>query len=398
MRLFIFFFFLSFFSFAQVTFDKGYFVNNKDQRVDCFIKNEDRYNNPSEFIYRLSESGEERKLSAKDAKTVEIYDYSKFISSTVLIDRSSEKTDRLSPLRAPEFKEETLFLKVLVEGNANLYLLKNSNLERFFFQVKDAGINQLVYKAYLNNDNQVSYNNQYKMQLWQQVNNLNKPMSYFESIDYKEEDLVNHFELFNGKRQNAMSSQDNINRKVKLFLAPKIGVVYNELSVRNPNDEVVDFNKDFTLNFSGEFESIFPINRYKWSFFSEFGYYSFKDTVIIENPRSVSDDDYTIDYSTLNISLGLRHYLYINQDSRIFLSALYMFNLTSNSKFSSDKFNANRNLESNGGFALALGYKYKNLGIEVRRQSKDLGSAISGSWDSSYNRTFLLLSYAIQIK
>lgn len=38
---------------AQIIFEKGYYITNDDQKIDCFIKNNDWKYNPSEFDYQL---------------------------------------------------------------------------------------------------------------------------------------------------------------------------------------------------------------------------------------------------------------------------------------------------------------------------------------------------------
>ena len=40
---------LSLNSYSQINFDKGYFINDSNQKVDCLIKNIDWKNNPTEI-------------------------------------------------------------------------------------------------------------------------------------------------------------------------------------------------------------------------------------------------------------------------------------------------------------------------------------------------------------
>lgn len=42
--------------------------------------------------------------------------------------------------------QETLFLKVLIEGKGSLFFYEGGYFERFFFTVEDSEIEQLVYK------------------------------------------------------------------------------------------------------------------------------------------------------------------------------------------------------------------------------------------------------------
>ncbi len=43
-------------SFAQISFEKGYFLNESGDKTTCLIKNIDWKNNPVKFSYKLNEN------------------------------------------------------------------------------------------------------------------------------------------------------------------------------------------------------------------------------------------------------------------------------------------------------------------------------------------------------
>ena len=47
---------LNYYGFSQVNFEKGYFITNSDEKIDCLIKNRDWKNNPIDFEYKLSDN------------------------------------------------------------------------------------------------------------------------------------------------------------------------------------------------------------------------------------------------------------------------------------------------------------------------------------------------------
>lgn len=49
----LFFMILSSQCFSQISFESGYFIDNSNQRINCWIKNVDWRNNPSQFNYKL---------------------------------------------------------------------------------------------------------------------------------------------------------------------------------------------------------------------------------------------------------------------------------------------------------------------------------------------------------
>ena len=136
-------------SYSQISFESGYFINNSNQKTECFIKNIDWANNPTEFEYKLTEKSEKKKATIKTVKEFSIYDTSKYVRATINIDISRNSNDELSTTKKAIFKEEELFLKVLIEGKASLYLYKYSNLTKFFFSKDGSKTEQLIFKKYL---------------------------------------------------------------------------------------------------------------------------------------------------------------------------------------------------------------------------------------------------------
>lgn len=138
--------------YSQITYDKGYFINNSDKRVECLIRNLDWKNNPRKFEYKASKQSEKEFLSIESVKEFGIYNISKHIRVDVNIDRSSDKLGFMSHDKKPIFKKETLFLKVLTEGEASLFVYKENGLVRYFFQIRNQDMDQLVFKEYITSD------------------------------------------------------------------------------------------------------------------------------------------------------------------------------------------------------------------------------------------------------
>lgn len=100
---------LSFNCYSQISFEKGYYINNANQKTDCLIRNIDWRNNPTEFEYILSGENEAKKANIKSVKEFGIYNISKYIRGTVNIDRSGESVNNLSKDKNPVFNQEELF-------------------------------------------------------------------------------------------------------------------------------------------------------------------------------------------------------------------------------------------------------------------------------------------------
>jgi hypothetical protein len=103
----------------------------------------------------------------------------------------------LSHERNPIFKEEVLFLRVLIEGKANLYLYESNNLTRFFYSLEESEIEQLVFKRYRSQGNKIGNNHLFRQQLWSHLQCPSFRMNKVEKTNYTRRDLVKYFVDFN---------------------------------------------------------------------------------------------------------------------------------------------------------------------------------------------------------
>lgn len=157
--------FFSIYSQSQITFEKGYYITNADQKVDGFIKNMDWKNNPDSFEFKLVQNDKSEMVSILSIREFGIDMISKFIKSTVEMDRSSDNLNKLTKDKEPSFKKELLLLKVLVEGKASLFSYQDGNLTRYFYKMENSDIQQLVYKTYLNPKNRKLKNTHFRKQV-----------------------------------------------------------------------------------------------------------------------------------------------------------------------------------------------------------------------------------------
>ncbi|WKN29896.1 hypothetical protein PZB74_13065 [Porifericola rhodea] len=77
---------LSFSGFAQIEFEKGYFINNAGQRKDCLIKNMDWKDSPTSFLYKASASAQEQSADIEEVSEFGVAGYIKYVRSEVQID------------------------------------------------------------------------------------------------------------------------------------------------------------------------------------------------------------------------------------------------------------------------------------------------------------------------
>lgn len=95
---------------AQIKFEEGYLIDNSGIKKEVLIKNVDWKNNPVDFEYKSDNSSEIQKESIKNIREFSINGGRKYIRATVMLDRSSGNLNLMSDHKAPDFKEETIFL------------------------------------------------------------------------------------------------------------------------------------------------------------------------------------------------------------------------------------------------------------------------------------------------
>ncbi|GHC49184.1 tRNA modification GTPase [Ulvibacter litoralis] len=389
-------------SYSQTSFEKGYYITNSNEKVDCFIKNEDWKNNPTSFEYSLLENSETKTESIKAVKEFGIYNISKYIKATINIDRSTNAINNLTYDKAPKFKEEVLFLKVLIEGEANLYLYEDANLKRFFFSKDDSNIEQLVYKKYLSSHTKIGKNNQYKQQLLNALKCSSIASSTYENLQYTTNSITNFFIYYNECVHADITNYTSKEKKdlFNLTLRPRIN--NSSLNINNgiSDGRDADFESKTGFGFGAEVEFIFPFNNNKWALIIEPTYQNFKKE-IARDASNVSGGKMIInvDYKSIELPIGIRHYFFLTDNSKIFLNALYVMDLSSKSSIEytrGDNSSLNSlNIKSGNNFAFGIGYKFNDkYSLEVRHQtSRDILKDYV-YYNSEYNTTSLIFGYS----
>ena len=382
--------FLSLHTFAQIKFEKGYFINNQGIKTNCLIKNMDWRDSPTEIEYKLSENEKVKKASIATIKEFKVSESQKYERHIVEIDRSSDVLSRINYKKEPTFKEEQLLLRVLVEGNATLYLYKDNNLSRYFYKTETNEIEQLVFKKYKIDTYKVAENNRYKQQLWNNLKCEGYSMSSIDKIGYTASDLtrffVNYNECVNAQYYNYTKNQN----KLIFNFSIRPGVRFSTLVINNSirTSSYTDFgnNTSFSIGIEGEFK--LPFNKNKWALIVEPTYQYLKTEK--ENQQTIN-----VDYKSIEVPAGLRHYFFLNDKSKIFINASYVFDFTLNSGIEFEE-STDLDIKSNTNFAFGIGYNFND------RYSAEVRVATSRGilnnylfWGSDYNSVSFILGYTI---
>lgn len=370
---------VTFLSFAQNKFEAGYYIDNSGIKTECFIKNNDWKNNPKSIEIKNSIDDNEiitKKLD--EIKEFVITNKSKFIKATIKMDESSQNRNILTNDPNPIFSKRTEFLKVLVEGNSNLYYFENEDYEIFFYSLNDQ-IEQLVYKQYYNSEGNISTNESYKQQLF--VNfKCNNDQKSIVALKYKNNDLIDYFVKTNNCISGKTESK-SISEKRKFETNFKINLLLNNMNSTYviPSGNIngnYDTDLRNTISFGFEAEIILPYRNKKWSFIFDPSYIQNKESIKTFNPQFINPEETIFnDTFTLKLPIGLRRYFNINKNNSLFTNASLCINgskanIHSYNPFKdttieiADEFFYSTNL------AFGVGYQYKKYSLEIKFNTK----------------------------
>ncbi len=330
---------------AQIKFEPGYFIDNNGTKTECLIKNVDWVNTPEKIEYKLSDNGEPTTEKMTDIREFWVSE-TKYVRFTVDIDQSGNDLLTMSHNIEPEFAPETLFLKCHIEGCASLY--ESPKHKKFFLKVNDSAIFQLVRKEYIL-DNKVTPNNAYKSQLYTSLKCPSITRDQCKNTTYTKSDLKNIVSKYNECKSCPSVTYSGRKNTNALNLKIRPGIRMSWLSVENsqpPRDKVA-YDHEVSLSLGLEAEFVLPFNKNKWGLTFGSTYQSYKTT----DPRPYFTN--VVDYSSLELSIGICYYMFLNKKSRLYASVSgVLFDLPFNDEIGSIQIKPTKNL------VLGIGYSY----------------------------------------
>lgn len=349
---------------GQVKFMEGYFINNSDERETYLIKNVDWKNNPTEFEYKASIDSEVESKSIETVKEFGLKNLSKYRRFIVDIDRSFDIMRKMSFKRSPEFERDTLFLKVLVEGDASLYVYQETNIRRYFFQTGTSEAHQLIYKKYRTSGGGVGINDDYIQQMLYNLHCDGQLNADILSASYTKKDLVDLFIKYNNCTESNYVNYSDKGSKSKFHFKFKPGINRSSLNVRDSrtNTRTTDFGSELNFRIGAEFEFILPYNRNKWGIILDPAYQQFRKTVEIPSRNQIS----SVKYSSIEFPLGVRHYFFLDDRSKLFVNGFVVYDRAIEKKLTFTRGN-NFEIRPNLNYMLGFGFNQNNiLSLELR--------------------------------
>ena len=393
----------SFNCYFQINYEKGYFIDNQDNRTECFIKNVDWKDNPKKFEYKISEQSTPETATIEAIKEFGVASL-KYKRFQVKIDRSSEDVNKLSYDRNPEFTEETLFLKYLVEGKANLLQYEEGNLVRFYYNVDNAEVMPLTYKVYLTTgDNYIRKNEGYKQQLLVDLKCDKLTVNDAKNAAYKKNSLIKYFVKYNNCENSELVTFDEKKKRDLFNLNIRPGISFNSLTIDRENSLIsnVELERKLIFRLGLEAEFILPFNKNKWTLFIEPTYHNYQstksDVPYTQTGSTISTTNVIVEYPSLELPFGVRHYFFLNEQSKLFINGAFVldFPVSAVIKFEPSGI-SDVEISKRNNLAFGLGYVLKNkYSLEVRYGSNRNIISAYQNWSSKYNSFAFVFGYTL---
>lgn len=353
-------------SFSQSNFHKGYFIDNKNTKIECLIKYENPLSTPSVFEYKLSEEAEPNYLNLQNSKLISIENIAKFVNATVAIDNHTSNIQNLERNKDITTSLKNCFLKVILEGKYTLYAY-DENVERFFYSKDNKEIILLKYKQYYDYDSpsEISENTTFKRQLWNEVICESPKAQEINSLNYKLSDLEEYFtkinECISGQKQPIIS------KKYKGYFNVKASVYANFLNVQFTADEF-QFSSKTSFTLTGQFEYVFSFNNFRWSVNIEPVYFKYADQSKYNNVNfftGYNDLSVNTKINFFALPVGISYSFYKKENQQAYINlAQSIINSVNNNYYSIDnKPNVNFTL-NNPSFSVGLGYNYQGFEMQ----------------------------------
>ena len=257
----------------------------------------------------------------------------------------------------------------------------------------------MIYKRYKADEVNIGTNNYFRQQLINTFKCDAIKKNVLENLSYNEKSLTKVITQYNTCFGSTSASFQKERKKGALFnfnLRPGIrSASYVIKGQRGTSAELIDFGNQTSFRFGIESEFIFPFNKNKWTFIAEPTYQSYKSSVEGDTPfGSLLSQDSSIDYKSIELVTGLRHYFFLNQNLKLFVNASYtLFSVNLNSTIS--LIGIEFDVKPTGNFVFGGGLKYNRYSLEIRYLTdKDL-LRVPQYANSVYNGASLVFGYTL---
>lgn len=319
---------------AQRDFERGYFIDDNDNKLECLIQNEKWLFSPEEVFYKLNENSEVKSFTVENCKEFKIGDEGVFmrVSADFPITQSKLKKKELNS--NPELLQKTAFVQNIVKGNASLFWFVDNNGIVYLYSKNGGAIKPLLYKKYILEDLKIKENNIFRTQLIKDFECGNQPI--IQKTEYRRKSIIKYFEFLNqcSGDGNYEVFERTAKQKANFLITLKVwaGMQQNSYETETTNPpRTYSFEDEIGAKFGGELEAFFPYFGYKKASVFLSVQFSKVGNTFTFPPNDVNERFFEADYSVIEVALGGRYYFELAEKSSLFVDLALAANVYSNS-------------------------------------------------------------------
>lgn len=184
------------------------------------------------------------------------------------------------------------------------------------------------------------------------------------------------------------------NNQINLKLNTGLNFIKFDINNNEIQNSSIDFGPQIALHIGAELEYILPSNNNKWAIFVEPNYISYRS----EKERELfsSTEKVITEANSLNLPIGLRHYMYLNDEIRLFINGILNVQVESNTTIT---YSQRRDLKSEANpsnFAIGIGGVLNNkFFVEARVFSKFNALKEYAYWKGNFSQFSFIVGYNI---
>lgn len=399
---------------AQKLYLEGSITDNENQIRQGLIDYRDWNYNPE--LIRFIHSGDKTPLTFSPS-TIKSFSVNNenFISAEVTVDRTPSKMDELLIDGRRVLAEENVFLRVLVNGEADLYYFSERQSGKHFYIRKNTN-GEIIELARYNAISEIEgrkklvTRDDYKDQLENIMNDCRMIVPLVHLADYTAGDLTRLVKEYNkcmGKEVNYIADLPSVEYQIRISAG--ISAFHLDFFGSGSRDLTTAlFPITYKPVAAVGLDIIFPFARKTFSVFNELGYQPWEtgdDILWFENENEYEDVDISLGGRRIRL-LSAFTYTYPARKLKpyIYAGMVNVFNmLTLNNKTTVTHFYTSETETSDialpgyrrytQSLTAGLGVKYKNAGIDLRyERGNDITSSIN--LNSCTNIVFVHLHYS----
>lgn len=176
---------------AQLQFEKGYFINNQGDKMECLIKNVDWNNSPEHFFYKMDTDSAVMEASINDVKEFQIFDTNHYFIRHQLSNNPQKAESKII-----KDENDLILMRVLIEGEASLYEY-NAGRNYYFYQIGGKELTFFEYSKLIDDNNKIVEKHPYRRNLYDDLKCETFSVKTFSELNYRLGDLTDLFIDYN---------------------------------------------------------------------------------------------------------------------------------------------------------------------------------------------------------